>query len=70
MIDVYNPTDNVVYPGERAAIDLGIGLRFPPNVCGLLMLKPNVDRQHTLRMQPRIVGEFNSVLAHCVYALF
>ena len=62
LLNLYTPARNVVHPGEKATIDLGVGLRFPRGVCGLLMLKPTAGHPG-LHMQPRVIGNFQKYQA-------
>ena len=55
-IDLYQPQDVTLNPGEKACFSLGVVLTFPADVCGLVHLKDSAGKKMVVRMSPTIYG--------------
>ncbi len=72
-IDLFLPETVDLLPTERATIDLGIRVKLPPGVVGLLLLRAWVARRHKLRLHCGVIGNYRQTytfntrqqLQHC-----
>jgi dUTPase len=67
-IDLFQPETVVLLPGEKGTIDLGLKLKIPDNIGGILLLRSWAAKRYRVHLHTGVIGTALACL--CALALF